>query len=208
MPKCINDPLKTYKGDEPSPKGLGYCAHAEEIGTIKLGKDTRAWIVKQIKNGNKRWVLQSKNIFVGSKIIKNLDDNKISHLNLKDRKKLFKFFEKDFKNNLNKLGIKLFVVSLSDWKLGDSYIVDKKVKIMGQDTSTRLDKKRNPLDWHREDIRETLIDIENEEKGKIIFVFIEYDSIKKRYVSNLNLYYNFKLNNDESKILKKYNIKN
>ena len=47
---------RNYKGDEPSPKGLGYCAHAEEVGTIRLGKDTRAYVVKQSKNTNKRWV--------------------------------------------------------------------------------------------------------------------------------------------------------
>jgi len=39
MPLCIKDPKKSYKGNEPSPKGLGYCAHSEEIGTIKKGLD-------------------------------------------------------------------------------------------------------------------------------------------------------------------------
>ena len=39
MPYCKNDPKKTYKGNEPSPKGLGYCAHCENIGRIKNGKD-------------------------------------------------------------------------------------------------------------------------------------------------------------------------
>jgi hypothetical protein len=29
--KCLNDPHRTYKGDEPSPKGLGYCASKEKI---------------------------------------------------------------------------------------------------------------------------------------------------------------------------------
>ena len=56
MPKCINDPLKTYKGDEPSPKGLGYCAHAVKEGKIKKGKDGNKYIVKEVKNGSKRWI--------------------------------------------------------------------------------------------------------------------------------------------------------
>jgi hypothetical protein len=47
MPKCINDVNKSYTGDEPSPKGLGYCAHAEKIGTIKKGKDGNMWIIKK-----------------------------------------------------------------------------------------------------------------------------------------------------------------
>jgi len=55
--KCKNDPSRSYKGTEPSPKGLGYCAHAEKVGTIKFGKDDRIWIIEKTKNGVKRWVL-------------------------------------------------------------------------------------------------------------------------------------------------------
>ena len=47
MPKCKNDPTKSYKGNEPSPKGLGLCAHAEKEGVIKKGKDKHNWIVKK-----------------------------------------------------------------------------------------------------------------------------------------------------------------
>ena len=55
MPKCINDKTKSYKGDEPSPKGLGFCASAEESGKIMTGKDNKKYIVKEISNGQKRW---------------------------------------------------------------------------------------------------------------------------------------------------------
>ena len=55
MPKCINDKTKTYKGDEPSPKGNGYCASAEIAGKIMIGKDATNYIVKEISNGQKRW---------------------------------------------------------------------------------------------------------------------------------------------------------
>ncbi len=58
MPICKNDPKKSYKGTEPikktclfyrlsqndeviltepSPKGLGFCAHAEKLGSTKKG---------------------------------------------------------------------------------------------------------------------------------------------------------------------------
>ncbi len=43
--KCLNDPKKYYKGDEPSPKGRGYCASAEKIGTKKKGGDGKMWVV-------------------------------------------------------------------------------------------------------------------------------------------------------------------
>ena len=56
MPKCKNDPKKSYKGTEPSPKGLGYCAHGEKEGKIRKGKDGNKWIIKKIKNGSKRWM--------------------------------------------------------------------------------------------------------------------------------------------------------
>ena len=35
MPYCKNDQKRTYKGDEPSPKGLGFCAHAEDLGKTR-----------------------------------------------------------------------------------------------------------------------------------------------------------------------------
>ena len=62
MPKCKNDPTRRYKGDEPSPKGLGYCAHAEKIGKIKKGLDGNKWVVSETKNGTKRWVKYTKKL--------------------------------------------------------------------------------------------------------------------------------------------------
>jgi len=56
MPSCKNDPHKTYKGDEPSPKGLGYCAHTENTGTIKDGLDGNKWIISVTTKGIKRWI--------------------------------------------------------------------------------------------------------------------------------------------------------
>lgn len=37
MPKCLNDAKKYFRGDEPSPKGRGFCAASESIGTKKKG---------------------------------------------------------------------------------------------------------------------------------------------------------------------------
>ena len=56
--KCKNDSTKSYKGDEPSPKGLGYSASAEETGYEMIGKDGNLWVVSQTKTC-KRWVKQS-----------------------------------------------------------------------------------------------------------------------------------------------------
>ena len=39
MKKCINDSESYYIGTEPSPKGLGYCAHAEIKNKLRIGKD-------------------------------------------------------------------------------------------------------------------------------------------------------------------------
>jgi hypothetical protein len=46
MPKCINDQTKSYKGDEPSPKGLGYSASLLEPGYVQEGNDGNIWIVQ------------------------------------------------------------------------------------------------------------------------------------------------------------------
>ena len=57
MPYCINNPKRTYKGNEPSPKGLGYCASGEEEGTTMKGKDDNLWI----KKGGK-WVIDNEKL--------------------------------------------------------------------------------------------------------------------------------------------------
>lgn len=55
MPKCKNDHKRTYKGTEPSPKGLGHCAHSEKVGKKMKGKDGNQWIITQTKKSVKRW---------------------------------------------------------------------------------------------------------------------------------------------------------
>ena len=56
MPLCKNDPKRKYKGDEPSPKGLGWCAHGEKEGKVRKGRDGNKWIVKKVSSGSLRWV--------------------------------------------------------------------------------------------------------------------------------------------------------
>ena len=53
---CKNDSKKSYKGTEPSPKGLGWCAHGEQVGTVRQGRDRHLWVVKMVRNGRKRWM--------------------------------------------------------------------------------------------------------------------------------------------------------
>lgn len=89
MPKCLNDPSKNYKRNEPSPKGLGYCAHAEKVGSKMKGKDGNQWIVKEDNNKVKRWYKYSKNtpskkdnkftfeVFYGIKSLPPKDINKL-----------------------------------------------------------------------------------------------------------------------------------
>ena len=51
MPFCKNDQKKKYKGDEPSPKGIGYCAHSEKVGVIREGLDKNKWKVEMTSKG-------------------------------------------------------------------------------------------------------------------------------------------------------------
>lgn len=51
---CLNDSRLTYTGKESSPRGLGYCAEAEAVGTIKEGRDDKRWMVV-IKNNVNVW---------------------------------------------------------------------------------------------------------------------------------------------------------
>ena len=113
--KCINDSSKYYKGNESSPKGLGYCAFGEEIGKKMLGLDKMIWEVKLNSAGNKIW---SK---IGYRKLINYDEGSKERkiINIIDRLKeefdsaSYDYYEdyyghnlskdKDFDDNINKL---------------------------------------------------------------------------------------------------------
>lgn len=45
-----------FTGKEPSPKGLGRCAHNESaIGIVARGRDGHMWVVRKRVNGSKYW---------------------------------------------------------------------------------------------------------------------------------------------------------
>ena len=60
MPLCLKNSKSSYKGNEPSPKGLGYCAHCEEIGSLCVGLDGNEWIVAKNKKNIKRWIIHKR----------------------------------------------------------------------------------------------------------------------------------------------------
>ena len=97
MPNCKNDPTRKYKGTEPSPKGLGYCAHSMKVDAVKKGKDGNKWIVKEVKNGSKRWMKNNNKKI--TKINKNIKNSKIINTNNKKEEtifsKIFNFFKKE-----------------------------------------------------------------------------------------------------------------
>jgi hypothetical protein len=52
--RCKCDKNKKIKGTEPSPKGLGHCAHCTPLNVIIKGKDGKLWENKKYSKG-KRW---------------------------------------------------------------------------------------------------------------------------------------------------------
>ena len=104
MPTCKNDPSKKYKGTEPSPKGLGWCAHGEKEYKVRKGKDGNQWIVKKVSNGSKRWM--KKDAVESGKMYKIYCEGTASpDLFLQKRKKelssyLLQFFHETFLNFL------------------------------------------------------------------------------------------------------------
>ena len=94
MPQCIKDKTKSYKGTEPSPKGLGYCAHSEDVGTIKKGNDGNKWIIANVKN-IKRWIRYNKKDSKNNKKEIKKDD-KINSVNIDCSK--FAIYEKKYES--------------------------------------------------------------------------------------------------------------
>jgi len=79
MPLCIKDSKKSYKGNEPSPKGFGFCAHSEQIGTIKKGLDNNLWIVVKTDKNIKRWIIHKKILTKNNIYYKKIKDKHISY---------------------------------------------------------------------------------------------------------------------------------
>ena len=44
-----------FKGNEPSPKGLGFCNKCQPLNVIMRGKDGNIWKIEKIRNV-KRWI--------------------------------------------------------------------------------------------------------------------------------------------------------
>jgi hypothetical protein len=53
---CINDPKSICDPKHPSPKGHGYRASFEEVGTKMKGRDGNMWIIALIGGKTKRWI--------------------------------------------------------------------------------------------------------------------------------------------------------
>ena len=52
---CNCDDSRYYKGNEPSPKGLGYCAHCTPMNVTMKGLDGNLWENQEYKKG-RRWI--------------------------------------------------------------------------------------------------------------------------------------------------------
>jgi predicted nucleic acid-binding protein len=121
MPLCKNDPKRKYKGNEPSPKGLGWCAHAETIGKVRKGLNGNKWIIKKINNGQLRWVKYIKIIEHSDK--KQRVYTKWFHKLTTSQYNTYKTLKSKTKKELEKVGINVFISPLYITETG-YYIMD------------------------------------------------------------------------------------
>lgn len=71
MPHCKNsknNKKESYKGTEPSPKGLGYCAHNETVGKKMKGRNGKMWIIRERANGSKYWAEDKEKTSVSKRV--------------------------------------------------------------------------------------------------------------------------------------------
>jgi hypothetical protein len=114
MPVCKNNPNRKYKGTEPSPKGLGWCASGEKIGKKRKGKDGNMWIIKKVSNGSKRWMKYSKTKTESkTKSKTKLNKNQLQTLSI---------LKNDIKKKLSKIGVKTYI--FTNKKINDKYFID------------------------------------------------------------------------------------
>lgn len=202
MPRCLNDPKRNYTGKEPSPKGLGYCAHNEKKGIIRLGKDGNAWIVSESDKKIKKWTIHSKNLFLPLQIIKTPEkviksnDKRLLHLKKSEQVNFLKFINnKSLVNDLKDIGVTLFYILFSDHKFGDK-----------NNTSSQyihINQERDEMDWDDSELRyqkltEKYLDKPND---PYLLAVIEYDSVKNQFLDKKRpiIYFNSNIGYYESK---------
>jgi hypothetical protein len=127
MPLCINDKSKTYIGNEPSPKGLGYCAHVEKLFSIRIGLDDRYWYVCPV-NKLRRWKL----LKIPSEWF-----NNFNNLNITVKLDASNIWIKKYNKELKKTIIKkiksagnneIFVYHTASWHVYDNKAFEKTIK--------------------------------------------------------------------------------
>ena len=188
MPKCKNDPKRTYKGTEPTPKGLGYCAHSEKVGKKMKGKDGNQWIITETKKGIKRWskIKTSKHIKSNNttKSYNTKSDNtnkslKINKLLIKIPK--YKLPDKELlKNYLTDINLNDFTEIIKFLKLKNNYTIDNIIKKL---TSKTLHNKIIKKLINYKKIPLSILDyylkrIDNVKKEDIINKLLEYLEIQ------------------------------
>jgi hypothetical protein len=124
MPKCINDLTKRFTGSEPSPKGLGYSASAEDVDKVMEGKDCCDWIVKQTKTC-KKWMKLSAKTVVAKNVVAKTSSKSINFDDLGEDFYIDVYFPESIKIELedetgleNKLGgTRPFFIKGEKWPL-------------------------------------------------------------------------------------------
>ena len=185
MPQCKNSNTGTYKGTEPSPKGLGYCARGEKLGKKKKGLDGNMWEVKETKNGTARWVKITqnqklvKNKSVKNKSVKNKSKKKVKKINTKKiivhkNNKIFKQ-DNELKISNNNLIYLIFGLDKKNKTGGRLYFGLKNLKGDKKEIikDLKLDKKKQTFEfrykgpWGKEDSKNGEIKVND--KWKVVF---------------------------------------
>lgn len=142
MSICKNNPNKKFIGNEPSPKGLGFCASGEKEGTKMKGKDGNIWIKK-----NNKWVkyINLKKIYKwwlkistsGIYII--YRNNEWEFINIPNKKKLIeKWIEYSNDNNIK--AILTSPMSIDFFECFTNYLIKNNSKI-------KLEKNLNMINY-------------------------------------------------------------
>lgn len=175
---CIKDNKKKITGKEPSPKGLGFCAHTEKINTKKKGRDGNDWIVKKTKT-SKRWFRLPKNKKTKKKVM-------ISN-ELKDETDIIIWEKQNLKDKFTK--IKSGKISLH--KNGWFSMIYEKKNYIGRIYFSLSDLEQRSI---------SIEDVKIEEKSNILsFVYNgEWEDWENNKIIKVKKYYKIKFNSEDS----------
>jgi hypothetical protein len=180
---CLNNEQYSYSGKELSPLGNGYSADAEQVGTIKEGRDKSMWMIG-IKNGVKVWNRVPTDLSKDSSILADLTPPEMKKTEEAAKKKTTSIKKKEPKKTATKAKVTLVSESEADE-------TTTTVKTEHDETDEKTEKKTEEMT--EEKVEKKKKTLKTTEDSKKVTKKTTAVSVKKRQPTDFNIFMSYQI---------------